>query len=63
VSGIRIEQRFSECQECVHFDPTRLVQPCLGCKAGENFDPKIDDEEPSEATLLGMLKDWTRDDC
>ncbi len=63
MTGIRIEPRYPECRECTHCDVTRLVRACLGCKAGENFDPKIDDDEPSEAALYGMLREWSHDDA
>jgi hypothetical protein len=59
---IRIEPRFSECHECVHFDPKRIKRECLGCRAGENFDPNVEVEEPTEADLYSMLKDWSNDE-
>lgn len=60
--SVRVEPRHTECHECVHFDPTRLKGVCLGCPCGENFDPKVGDEEPTDADLYGMLKDWSHDE-
>ncbi|MCP1540079.1 hypothetical protein [Methylorubrum extorquens] len=60
---IRIEPRFDECSQCEHFDPTRIKRECLGCRAGENFEPTVDETEPSDADLYDMLKEWSRDDA
>lgn len=57
-----VQPRHSECHECVFFDPKRLKRECLGCGAGENFDPIVEAEEPSDEDLFTMLKDWSHDD-
>ena len=44
--------RHPECKDCKHFRPHTGSVHCLNCDAGEFFEEKINDQQPSDQELL-----------
>ncbi|AMB48285.1 hypothetical protein [Methylobacterium sp. AMS5] len=61
----RIEPRFEDCRSCLFFSTGRVNRnpACRTCGCGENFEPRIRDNEPTERDLYDIIKDWADDDA
>lgn len=57
-----LDPPFQECPDCLFWNSRRLNPACRTCPAGENFEPRIRDTEPTERDLFEMVKDWSNDD-
>jgi Zn ribbon nucleic-acid-binding protein len=54
--------RYPECKDCKHFDPTTLSIKCLRCGAGEYFEERIDDDDPSDEEMMILYGKMSRDE-
>lgn len=56
------EPKFDECEDCRFFNPLRAHRNCKSCTAGEFFQERIEDREPTDTELMKLFSQMRFDD-
>jgi hypothetical protein len=58
----KVEPRFLECRDCKFYSKKRVYPRCLRCGAGEYFEERQEEYEPSDEDLMQIYRKMDRDD-